>query len=271
MFKFQAKSLATKLIAVTGGTIALVLLASNYVLISQTQDRVETLVIDQARTEAKSIASDIASNIAELAGAARSTAGIIGRGQEGGYLDRKAVVDLLKANVEKNTFAFGSWFAEEPNAFDGKSKDYAGQKDFGASRDGTLNPYWTKSKTGIAFSTFDSDYAADWYGLAAKSQKGAMSPPYTETTTGDSNSMSSIAYPVISNGKLIGVSGVDVSLSSLANKMKDIRPFGTGRVTLLSQSGKWLVAPIPDLLMERIMTVSAPISLRTPYRLQSLA
>ena len=42
MFKFQAKSLATKLIAVTGGTIALVLLASNFVLISQTQDRVET-------------------------------------------------------------------------------------------------------------------------------------------------------------------------------------------------------------------------------------
>jgi methyl-accepting chemotaxis protein len=259
MFKFQAKSLATKLIAVTGGTIALVLLASNYVLISQTQDRVETLVLDQARTEAKSIASDIASNIAELAGAARSTAGVIGRGHEGGYLDRKGVVDMLKANVEKNTFAFGSWFAEEPNAFDGKSADYAGQKDFGASKDGTLNPYWTKSKTGIAFSTFDSDYPADWYALAAKSLKGAMSPPYSETTTGENNSMSSIAYPVLSNGKLIGVSGIDVSLTSLANKVKDIRPFGSGRVTLLSQTGKWLVAPIPDLLMKEYDGIGADV------------
>ncbi|WP_275791004.1 methyl-accepting chemotaxis protein [Pararhizobium gei] len=259
MFKFKAKSLATKLIAVTGATIALFLLASNTVLISQTQDRVETLVLDQARTEAKSIASDIASNIAELAGAARSTAGIIGRGHEGGYLDRKGVVDLLKANVEKNTFAFGSWFAEEPNVFDGKATDYAGKKDFGASKDGTLNPYWTKGKTGIDFSTFDSDYPADWYALAAKSLKGAMSPPYTETTTGDNNSMSSIAYPVISGGKLLGVSGVDVSLSSLASKVRDIRPFGTGRVTLLSQTGKWLVAPVPDLLMKDYDGVGADI------------
>ncbi len=101
MFKFQAKSLATKLIAVTGGIDrARPCSPPTYVLISQTQDRVETLVLDQARTEAKAIASDIASNIAELAGAARSTAGVIGRGHEGGYLDRKGVVDMLKANVE---------------------------------------------------------------------------------------------------------------------------------------------------------------------------
>ena len=44
MFKFQAKSLATKLIAVTGGTIALVMLASNFVLISESQDRVSKLI-----------------------------------------------------------------------------------------------------------------------------------------------------------------------------------------------------------------------------------
>ena len=60
MFSFKAKSLATKLIAVTGGTIALVLLASNVVLISQTRDRVAQLVYAGADTEAKAIAADIA-------------------------------------------------------------------------------------------------------------------------------------------------------------------------------------------------------------------
>ena len=57
MLKFKAKSLATKLIAVTGGTIALVLLASNTVLIDQTQSRVSDLVYAQADTEAKAIAA----------------------------------------------------------------------------------------------------------------------------------------------------------------------------------------------------------------------
>ncbi len=50
----------------------------------------------------------------------------IGRGQEGKYLDRKAVLDMLKANVERNQFAFGSWFARRaerlrrPVAFAGR-------------------------------------------------------------------------------------------------------------------------------------------------------
>ena len=76
MFKFKAKSLATKLIVVTGGTIALVMLASNTVLIGQTQGRVADLVYSEADTEAKSIASDIATDIGQLASAARSMAGV---------------------------------------------------------------------------------------------------------------------------------------------------------------------------------------------------
>ena len=249
MFKFQAKSLATKLIAVTGGTIALVMLASNFVLISESQDRVSKLIYDEARTQAKAISADISGNVGELAGAARSMAGVIGLAHEGGHLDRKGTIDILKSNVERNAFAFGSWFAEEPNAFDGKSPEFAGQKEFGAGKDGTFNPYWTKSKTGITFSTFDSDYAAEWYALAAKSGKGAMTQPYAETSTGENVAMASIGYPVTSGGKLIGVSGVDISLKTLSDKLSALRPFGTGRVTLLSQTGKWLVSPIPDLLL----------------------
>ncbi|KQV44196.1 MULTISPECIES: methyl-accepting chemotaxis protein [unclassified Rhizobium] len=252
MLKFQAKSLATKLIAVTGGTIALVLLASNYVLISQTQTRVETLVRDQAEVEAKAIASGIASDIGELAGAARSMAGSVGLGHEGGFLDRKSIISILKSNVQNNAFAFGSWFAEAPDgAFDGKAADYVEKKEFGGSKTGAFNPYWTKNKTGgITFSAFESDYEGQWYSLAAKSGKGAMSAPYQETTTGDNVSMASIAYPVMSGGKMIGVSGVDVSLNSLSEKLSKIHPFETGRVTLVAQNGNWLVAPIPDLLMK---------------------
>lgn len=97
MFKFRARSLATKLIAVTGGTIALVLLSSNFVLISQTQDRVETLVFDGAKTEARAIASDIAGSVGELAAAARTMSGVLGRGHGGQSTDRAGAINLLKA------------------------------------------------------------------------------------------------------------------------------------------------------------------------------
>ncbi|WP_411034617.1 methyl-accepting chemotaxis protein [Shinella sp. BYT-45] len=251
MFKFQAKSLATKLIAVTGGTIALVMLASNTVLITQTQNRVADLVYSKADTEAKAIAADIATDIGQLASAARSMAGVIGQGHSGGHFDRREVVDIIKANAEKNSFALGSWFAEEPNAFDGRSRALPEQLETGTFKDGSFNPYWTKRKDGsIVLSTFASDYKAEWYALAANSGKGAMSQPYAETSTGENFTMASIAYPVMSGGKRIGVTGVDVSLKTLYDKLSQLRPFGEGRVMLLSQTGKWIVAPTADLLMK---------------------
>ena len=251
MFKFQAKSLATKLIAVTGGTIALVMLASNTVLISQSQNRVADLVYSEADTEAKAIASDIATDIGQLASAARSMAGVIEQGHSGGHFDRKEVVDIIKANAEKNSFALGSWFAEEPNAFDGKSRETAEDLATGTFKDGSFNPYWTKRKDGsITLSTFESDYKAEWYALAAGSGKGAMSQPYKESSTGEGFTMASIAFPVVSGGKRIGVTGIDVSLKTLYDKLSKLKPFGEGRVLLLSQTGKWIVAPTEDLLMK---------------------
>jgi methyl-accepting chemotaxis protein len=251
MFKFKAKSLATKLIAVTGGTIALVLLASNTVLIHQTQGRVSDLVYTQADIEAKAIAADVATDIGQLASAARSMAGVIEQGHAGGNLDRKMVVDIIKANVEKNSFALGSWFAEEPNAFDGKSREMKEDTATGTSKDGSFNPYWTKRKDGsIVLSTFDSDYKAEWYSLAAGSGKGAMTQPYKESSTGEGFTMASIAYPVVIGGKRMGVTGVDVSLKTLYEKLSQLKPFGEGRVMLLSQAGTWIVAPTAELVMK---------------------
>ncbi|MCA1369211.1 methyl-accepting chemotaxis protein [Bradyrhizobium sp. BRP14] len=249
MFKFQAKSLATKLIAVTGGTIALVLLASNFVLISQTQDRVETLVFDGAQTEARAIASDIAGSVGELAAAARTMSGVLGRGHAGQSTDRAGAINLLKANLDQHDFAFGSWFAEESKAFDGK--DVVNNTELGGNAEGVFTPYWSKDRNGKAqLSTFKADYAAEWYALAAKSGKGAITQPYLAEGTDVPTTMTSIAYPVMSNGKMIGVSGVDISLASLADRLGKLKPFGTGRVYLLSQGGKWLAAPIPELLMK---------------------
>ncbi|MBB5044376.1 methyl-accepting chemotaxis protein [Shinella fusca] len=277
MFKFQAKSLATKLIAVTGGTIALVMLASNTVLISQTQDRVAELVYAQADSEAKAIASDVATDIGQLASAARSMAGVIEQGQAGGHFDRKEVVDIIKANAEKNSFALGSWFAEEPNAFDGKSRELSENTETGTFKDGSFNPYWTKRKDGsIALSTFESDYKAEWYALAAQSGKGAMSQPYQESSTGEGFTMASIAYPVVVGGKRIGVTGVDVSLKTLYEKLSQLRPFGEGRVLLLSQTGKWIVAPTAELLMKEydgagLDIVKQAISSGKPERIENLS
>ncbi|EKF57842.1 methyl-accepting chemotaxis protein [Agrobacterium albertimagni AOL15] len=251
MFAFFTRSIAAKLLVVTGVAIGLVLFLSNLVLISQTRDRVHALTMEQADAEAKSIAREVAGDIGELASAARTMAGVIGRGHEGQSFDRQGVTNILKANLEQNPFAFGSWMAEEPGAIDGRKDDVKGQANLGANDDGIFTPYWSKDRNGaIQFSTFGAKYDAEWYALAAKSGKGAITAPYLAEGTDVPTTMSSIAYPVFSGGKMIGVSGVDISLLSLSDKLKALKPFETGRVLLVAQGQQWLVAPTDELLMK---------------------
>ncbi|KPF47317.1 chemotaxis protein [Rhizobium sp. AAP43] len=251
MLAFLSRSIAAKLLVVTGVAIALVLFLSNFILISQTRDRVHSLIMQQANAEAKSIAEEIAGDIGELASAARTMAGVIGRGHDGKSLDRAGITNVLKANLEQNPFAFGSWMAEEPLAIDGQQDAIKGKAELSANDQGIFTPYWSKDRNNaIQFSTFPAKYEAEWYSLAAKSGKGAITAPYLAEGTDVPTTMSSIAYPVMSGGKMIGVSGVDISLLSLSEKLKALKPFETGRVLLVAQGAEWLVAPEDGLLMK---------------------
>ena len=251
MSKFAPKSLASKLLLVTGAIIALLLIASNFVLISQTRDRVGALIADQAEEEARAIAQGIVTDTTALSSAARTMSGVIAHGKQMGALDRKAVIDILKTNLEQQKMAFGSWFMEEPQGFDALQAESRDKLEVGGNKNGVFAPYWTKDKTGgISFSTFGEDYAAEWYAKAAKAMGGAITKPYVAKELDVPTAMSSIAYPVIADGKLIGVTGVDVSLSMLAENVSRLTPFGTGRVYIVSHDGKWLVAPEAGMLNE---------------------
>ncbi len=245
----RMKSLAAKLILITGAAIAVVMVASNIFLIDQTRDRVQTLTLDQANLEAKAIANEIAGSVGELAGAARSMSGVVGRAHQAGTLDRKGIIDVLKANLEQNALAFGSWFCEQIGLFDGKTTEIADNLELGTNKKGAFAPYWSKDRNGgIQFSTFDNDYTAAWWKLAAESGKGAITAPYLAEGTDVPTLLTSIAYPVYSHGKMIGVEGVDISLKSLTDTLQALHPFGSGRVSLVAQNGNWIVAPIPSLM-----------------------
>jgi len=259
MFGLRNKSLSTKLIAVAGATVTSVLLISNYFLISHSQSRVQDLVFDQARIEARAISANIAGEIGGLATATSTMAAIEGRGHSTGDLDRKAIMNLLKASMEAHDMAFGSWFAEAENALDGRQADFIDNKEMAGNSKGTFSPYWSRTSSGdIHFSTFEIDPAAAWYALSAESGKGAITPPYTAEESEVPTTLTSITSPVISGGKLIGVTGIDVSLASLAAELSTMRPFDTGRVMLVSQDSKWLVGPTPEAMMTEFADEGKP-------------
>mgnify|MGYP001251310331 CR=1 FL=1 len=246
---FAPKSVAPKLMLVTGATIAMLLFASNVIQISETRDRLGSLIEEGAEAEAKAIAQSIVSETSTLASAARTMAGVIQHGHAIGKLDRPAVIDILKTNLEQHDMAFGSWFAEAPQGFDTNQDVSRGKVELGGDKLGNFNPYWTKGKNGEhTLTTFEADYSAEWYKLAAETRAGGITKPYVVKEVNPPVSASSITYPIFNNGKFVGVAGVDVSLANLAGSLSTLRPFGDGRVMLLAHDGNWLVAPTPEQL-----------------------
>ncbi|WP_081177621.1 methyl-accepting chemotaxis protein [Rhizobium rhizosphaerae] len=260
MSLFHPRSISTKLVLATTATISMLFVVCGLFQVNDTRKRVDALVERQARTQAEAIAGSIAGQVGQIDGGARTMAGVIGRAHETKALDRTGVLAILKANLEQHPNAFGSWFLEAPNAFDGRKAEMKGQEASGGNKDGDFAPYWSKSQKGeLIFSTFGAKYNEEWYSVAASTGKPWITKPYLAEGTDVPTAMSSLSYPVVSGGKLVGVSGMDLSLGMLSKQLSTLHPFETGRVFLVSQDGKWLAAPSANQLMKPYDGVSPEI------------
>ncbi len=241
MFSSIKKSLTLKLIAVTGTAILSVLLASNFVLIHQTRERVTSLMTDQGRSEARGLASNIARDLGELSSSARALADVIASAYENGEVTRSSLKSLLKG-AAANPAIYNSWFMEQKGNFN-VPVGLSGDPTFGLNENGVLAISWHNRGSEKTFVTFPDEYDADWYKIAANAQTGVTTDAYTYTdpTTKEVYVATSIAFPVRSNGKLLGVIGLDVSIQKLSTELGNVRPFETGRAMLVSQSANWVV------------------------------
>lgn len=253
MPKKSRKTLAVKLMAVSGAAIALVLFVTNSVLIFESRARIEEMTLERAGAEADSIARDISGRLMDIKGAVVTVAGMIEAGRPGKVLDRKSLTALLKPLAERNAMAFGSWFTEAPGQFDGEGDAYRDNLEAGTNADGLFQPYWIRENGALtltAATTAPEDLASEeWYRRSAESLKPAITDPYVESDAGDLL-MTSVTAPVLEAGKLLGIVGVDVDLETMAKAVAELKPFETGKVYLLTDSRKWLVGPPDQKLME---------------------
>lgn len=243
------KSLALKLLLVSVTVITVILATTFTYIVTEVRNRVITSTLEQAQLDAKSTAQGFDAKMSMVVGATRSMAGEVEKGLANGYLTREMVVSSLPSLIERFDLVFGSWMTEADKGFDGKLTAGISTSQ-GTNAGGAFTPYWTRAATGTELVLPDKiDYDAQYYALPSKSRKTAATDPYLEDN-GVNQTMMSIADPVIVDGKLRGVLGTDIVLATLSDSLKNERPFGTGRVYLLSGSGKWLTAPNDSLIMK---------------------
>ena len=173
------------------------------------------------------------------------------RSLEAGVL-REELNQSLKTAFERSPRVLGIWLAYEPNGLDGKDSEFVNDVTRRSNEVGRFASYWSRA-AGSAENTImtEEDMTKttlnlsgtpynSWYTCPRDSKRTCLLDPYADTVGGKDMLMTSIAVPLLVNGKAIGVVGIDISLDALqAAALSSQRELfdGAGHMLIVSGSG----------------------------------
>ncbi len=165
---------------------------------------------------------------------------------------RDFVVEILE-NAVRNSgdSVLGLWTCWEPDAFDGNDAKYINDGIYHDST-GRFVPYVYRNQSKLVVEPL-ADYAdptkGEYYLTALKTGKEHVTDPFVYDVAGKSVIIYSIAIPVISNGKAVGVVGVDVDMTKLNDEINNIKILDDGYAFVISSGGIFATHPNKDLFL----------------------
>jgi methyl-accepting chemotaxis protein/methyl-accepting chemotaxis protein-1 (serine sensor receptor) len=194
----------------------------------------------QARAQVDEVAADTA---AKVVGAFDHPMGVvfgmtaaIEAAREEGLLDRGYHERILRKTLLSNPELLGTWTAWEPNAFDGKDAQFTHAPAHDAT--GRFIPYWHRSLDGRSIALrelrdFNTPLMNDFYTRPLRERKPVLIEPAVDSETRNVL-VTSIAIPVLKNGRVIGVVAGDLELTDLQAYINRIKVPFEGRIAILS-------------------------------------
>jgi methyl-accepting chemotaxis protein len=173
------------------------------------------------------------------------------RGLEAGAL-REDLNQSMKTTFDRNSKVLGFWLSFEPNALDGKDSEFLDDKARASNEKGRFSSYWSRAggeslntimveeDLNKTTATLNGTPYNIWYTCPRDTRNTCLLEPYEDTVGGKKVLMTTIASPLIVEGKLIGVVGVDIALTALQETtdvaQKDLFN-GAAHLEILSSSG----------------------------------
>jgi len=250
---FLRRSLGLKLAAAVTASLMAGVGAMSYVVASRARSDAERAALESGVQAAESIGHEVRGRLNRSMDATRTLHDTFRSLHASGYLDRSGYQGVLRGVLESNPGLLGAWTAWEPNAFDGRDREFAGKE--GTDATGRFVPYLFRKGETIALEpllNYDKPGDGDYYILPMKSRQETLLEPYTYEVDGKPTLMTSLAVPIVVDGRGVGVAGVDIELSAIQETLSGLRPLGIGRVELVSGNGNWLASGSRDLLTKPI-------------------
>lgn len=206
-----------------------------------------------AEALAKEYAYEIKAELEVALDSARIIADIASVSVQSGQANRNVFDLSLKRILENNPSFYGVWIGFEPNAFDGRDSEYIGKE--GHDSTGRYIPYWYRDGDKISryyLEHYETAGDGDYYQLSLKSGKEMVLEPFEYEVNGEKVMMMSLTAPVIVDGKVVGVAGIDITSDSLQELTANLSIYDTGFGRLISNKGTVVAHPNKDRIGKKV-------------------
>lgn len=181
---------------------------------------------------------------------ARALAQSFAAQKENNTLSRPLINAILKNALTDNEKILGVWSIWEPNALDGN--DQAHMNEPGADATGRFVPYWNRIGGIHIESCLDYDKESpqsDYYMRPFNDKKEVVMEPISYEIAGKNTMVVSLCVPIIGDdGKVYGVTGVDLSMEFFQEFVGKIQPYPNSYALLTSNNGSIVSHPSKDAI-----------------------
>ena len=231
--------------AIAVGTLALSAAAA----IFSSRDAISEGGLKYAESIARANALAVDAELDDAIGVARVMARAFEGMRRTNTANRRAMSEMMRNTLEQSPRLLGIWSIWEPNALDGRDALFVGTE--GHDETGRFITYWYRADGQLAMEptvnyTIPGD--GDYYLLARNSGEETVLEPYHYPVGGVDVLMTSLVVPIRVDGRVLGVAGVDIAMSDVQERLAEVRPFDTGTVSFISNTGLLVADPDASLL-----------------------
>ncbi len=248
--KLSNMKMKTKLMATLIPVIFVAFALTILFVYSKTDTIVRAITFSDAENLARQYGNEIKAELEEPLVTARTMASNMAKFEDIPLDQRRNFyLQSLKRTLEDNPNFLGTWTVWEPNALDGLDAQYANAPFYDAT--GRFVPYWNYAG-GLhleACVTYDTDdVQSDYYNRAKNAKQEVILEPFVYEVAGEMTQLVSATSPIIVNGNVVGVSGVDLAINAIAKRIEKLKPYNTGYAALLASNGAYAAHPNPKMI-----------------------
>nr|WP_271412043.1 methyl-accepting chemotaxis protein [Pseudomonas sp. Q1-7] len=165
---------------------------------------------------------------------------------------RASLHQQVKEALQANPQLLSLYLVFEANALDGNDALFVNRAELGSNEMGRFSTYWaqrggeltslapTEAMISDATPMLDGSPFNTWFNCPKQTRKPCLLNPYFDDASGQKTLITTLTYPVFENGQVIGVAGMDISLSNLQELASGGSAGlydGQGAISILSPAG----------------------------------